>query len=198
MTVQIDKLSHQKDGRRRRSERNKQSIVAAITTLIRRGSLEPSAMDVAQEAGVGVRTVFRLFEDMDALYGEMARQIQAEVMPIIDAPFENDDWRARCFEACERRAEIYEAIMMVRLSANARRSRSAYLRADYAMFLGRELDRLTEILPSHLRENSAFVYALDAAISFDTWCRLRRGRDLSVAKSKEVVRLTVEKLIAGL
>ena len=39
-----------------------------MMNLIEGGDLMPSAARVAEEAGVGLRTVFRHFDDMDSLY----------------------------------------------------------------------------------------------------------------------------------
>ena len=56
------------DGRLRRSERSRELIADALYELLAEGDIEPSAQKVADRAGVGIRTVFRLFSDMDALY----------------------------------------------------------------------------------------------------------------------------------
>ncbi|MDJ0920064.1 MAG: TetR/AcrR family transcriptional regulator [Henriciella sp.] len=194
MNAENDLSLTETDGRRRRSARNKQLIVAAMVKLIRAGDLDPHAADVAKAAGVGVRTVFRLFEDMDSIYAEVTRLIQAEVMPVVEAPFESEDWTARCFEACERRAYVYERIMMLRISANARRSNSDFLSEDYLQFHSQELDRLVAILPDPVRADKTLVQALDTALSFDVWCRLRRVRGLSADEAKDVVRHMVERL----
>ena len=86
------------DGRRQRSERSRSQIIEAMFSLIREGEMSPSAARVAERAEVGLRTVFRHFEDMDSLYVEMAERISSEVMPKILAPFEASEWRERFFE----------------------------------------------------------------------------------------------------
>ena len=63
------------DGRRERSRTNHAKIIAAGMELIGKGEYLPNAARVAEVAGVGIRSVFRHFEDMDALY----RQLGAEV-----------------------------------------------------------------------------------------------------------------------
>ena len=71
------------DGRVLRGTRNKQLIVNAVYDLVRGGSLEPTAQDVAQRAGVGVRTVFRQFQDMDALAHAVGDRVMRELIPIL-------------------------------------------------------------------------------------------------------------------
>ncbi len=57
------------DGRRRRGLDNRGRIIAAMLEIIRRGETA-SAEQVAAQADVGLRTVFRHFQDMDSLYRE--------------------------------------------------------------------------------------------------------------------------------
>ena len=64
--------THTPDGRRLRSERNKQKIVTAMMELVREGDYDPSVASIAERAGVGLRTVFRHFDDVDTLYREMS------------------------------------------------------------------------------------------------------------------------------
>ena len=46
------------DGRVRRGARNRQTIVDALLDLVGSGILRPTAQQVADRAGVGIRTVF--------------------------------------------------------------------------------------------------------------------------------------------
>ena len=71
------------DGRRERGRSSHKRIVEAMMELIVGGDLAPSAARVAEEAGIGLRTVFRHFDDMDALYAEITATITERVMPIV-------------------------------------------------------------------------------------------------------------------
>ena len=51
--------------------------------LVRAGAISPVAEEVAERAGVGLRTVFRHFDDMDSLYREMAEAMRNELQPIV-------------------------------------------------------------------------------------------------------------------
>ena len=63
------------DGRLQRSVRSRQIILDAIVSLVEEGNLVPTAQQVARRAGVGLRTVFRHFDDMEALFAEMDRKL---------------------------------------------------------------------------------------------------------------------------
>ena len=56
------------DGRRKRSARSRAAIITATLTLLENGNLSPTAKQIAEEAGVGLRSFFRHFEDMDAFW----------------------------------------------------------------------------------------------------------------------------------
>src|SRR2546425_844353 len=71
------------DGRVRRGERSGQAIVEALVGLVGDGILEPTAQQVAARAGVGIRTVFRRFSDMESLFAEMGARVQADVLPLL-------------------------------------------------------------------------------------------------------------------
>src|SRR5260370_30652909 len=91
------------DGRRRRGEDNRAKIVAAMLDIIHAGDLAPSAEQVAQRADVGLRTVFRHFQDMDSLFREMSVVIMRELHSAAETPFPSEDWRERVVELLERR-----------------------------------------------------------------------------------------------
>lgn len=183
----------QVDGRRLRGERSRKQIVDAMLTLVRRGEMNPSAAQVASEAGVGLRSVFRHFEEMDTLYREMTAQIEAEIMPLALRPFEAKHWRARLDELIGRRAIIFERIMPYRVAGAARRFQSSFLMEDYTRALHMEQSALKAILPKTV---SAEVFAaLDLLTSFESWRRLRQDQGLSPKKSEAAIRLAVNGLL---
>jgi AcrR family transcriptional regulator len=59
------------DGRRLRSADSRRRILGAMLALILEGKPDPGAEAVAARAGVGLRTVFRLFSDMESICAEM-------------------------------------------------------------------------------------------------------------------------------
>ena len=184
------------DGRRQRSERSRTQIVDALFALIREGDMNPSAARVAERAAVGQRTVFRLFEDMDSLFGEMAEQIQAEIMPIVLAPYTATDWKERLGEMVRRRADVYERIFPVRVSANLRRFQSRFLMDEYRRNLILERESLKAVLPADRASDKQLVAALDVVTGFQAWRRLRQDQGLSAQEAQAVMQFMVDGLIA--
>lgn len=185
------------DGRRLRGERSRRQIIDALFELIRSGEFSPTAAQVAAAAGVSLRTVFRHFDDADGLNREMAAEVEAEVLPIIMRPFEATDWRRRLFELVARRAAIYERVLPLKVAASLRRFRSEVLMDDYRRFLTLEEAGLKAVIPEIASKAPDLFSAIQMATSFQAWRRLRHDQDLSPADAEAVMRLTVEKLVAG-
>ena len=73
------------DGRVRRGVRSREAIVAALMELVGRGVLQPTMQEIAERAGVGVRSVFRHFSEMETLYRAMDARLEAEARPLLGA-----------------------------------------------------------------------------------------------------------------
>jgi len=185
------------DGRRLRSERSRKCIVDALISLIRNREIMPSAERVSEEANVGLRTVFRHFEDMDSLYQEVGEQIEAEIMPLIQKPFQSTEWRAQIDEMIERRAQVFEWIMPFKVQSNARLLQSTFLQEKHRCAVEADMARLCSIIPESLREDDVLYSALSAAISFDVWHRLRMDQHKSPEQAKQAMQRIVEALLAG-
>ncbi|MEO1965896.1 TetR/AcrR family transcriptional regulator [Hyphomonas sp.] len=189
--------THVSDGRRLRSERNKQKIVSAMMELVREGDYDPSVASIAERAGVGLRTVFRHFDDVDTLYREMSGQIEARILPEIAKPLTAIDWQGRVKEMMERRIRVFEDVMPVRICALARRYRSELLMANHKRFVAHETAALALALPLEVLENEPLKLAFDVALSFDTWRRMRQDQGFSRAKATSVLDTMLDALIAA-
>ena len=81
-----DAVAPKSDGRINRSVVTRKKIVTALTALVYEGHLTPTAEQVAQRAEVGLRTVFRHFDDMDSLYREISLDLEAQGKRLATAP----------------------------------------------------------------------------------------------------------------
>ena len=129
------------DGRKVRRHKNRHRIVAAMLELVRDGAISPGAEEVAERAGVGLRTVFRHFDDMESLYREMAEAMRQELQPLVSAPLESPDWKGRLDEMVVRRAVLFERAMPFKNAADVHRHRSVFLRKDYETMRSRRAGR---------------------------------------------------------
>lgn len=184
------------DGRRARSRSSRAKIVAAMLDLVAAGEVSPSAAQVAELAGVGLRSVFRHFKDMDGLYREMTEAVEARVRPILMRPPDGATWQQRLHDIAARRALIFETILPYRVSSSLRRFESAYLMADYQRMVRFESEALVAHLPPQVRADSAGAQGLGAILSFSTWEHLRRESGLSPDASEAVVRRLLDDALA--
>ena len=135
------------DGRRQRSQASRAKIVEAFMALLKEGDPNPSAARVAKRAGVGLRSVFRHFDDMDSLYLEIDNLLYKRWAPVLTAPYRSTGWRDQLIELIERRAEVSENIAPYRLITNFARFRSEQLMKNYERLMKHESKALADILP---------------------------------------------------
>jgi len=162
--------------------------------LVRAGDISPSAADVAARAGVGLRSVFRHFNDMESLYREMTDVIEAELRAMSARPFKSETWQERVLELVERRSAGFEQMMPVRLASDARRHTSAVLQDDHERFTLGLREILKRVLPRGTVDRPTFE-ALELLLSYEAWSRLRREQGLSIAEARKTLRLAVKALI---
>jgi AcrR family transcriptional regulator len=186
------------DGRRERSRSSRSKIIAAMLDLVGNGDVAPSAARVAEVAGVGLRSVFRHFDDMDELYREMGDVIEARVMPIILQAPSGVTWKEKLFDIADRRAQVFETILPYRISANLKRFQSPYLMQDYRRMLRLESETVEAHLPPVVKDDVVAARGLNVVLSFQTWRLLRHDQDLPVDDAKAVVRRLLGDAMAGM
>jgi AcrR family transcriptional regulator len=184
------------DGRRRRGQDNRARIVAAMMEIVHAGNVAPSAELVAARADVGLRTVFRHFQDMDSLYREIGAVVSGKVRAILNAPLKAADWKGRVLELIGQRSEAFETIAPFKRAADVFKHRSKYLGQDYAGLVVELRRVLVHELPPEIQRDAARVEALDMLLSFETWSRLRREQELPVERARDVLVAAVRPLIA--
>lgn len=184
------------DGRRERGRSSHKRIVEAMMELIVGGDLSPSAARVAEEAGIGLRTVFRHFDDMDSLYAEITGMITERVMPIVMAPYPDQPWRANVHELVRRRVRVFETTLPFRLAANIKRYQSPFLMGQYSRVVMLERELIVRLLPGHVLTDRITVEALCAALSFHNWRTLRHDQSLAAEEAAAVMSQMVEALLA--
>lgn len=176
-----------KDGRKQRSQSSRTKIIEALLAFVGNGDYSPSAARVAERAGVGLRTVFRHFDDMDSLYREMGEAIEAKVLPFMLEPIDGADWQERLHSTARRRAQVFEMVMPYRISANLKRFQSEFLMQEYRRMLALEKSMVESLLPEDVRVDSVSVHSINAVLSFQTWRLLRHDHNLPIEEAISVV-----------
>ena len=187
----------EEDGRRQRSNRSRERIVHAMIELIRAGEMSPAAARVAEKANVGLRTVFRHFEEMETLTREISAIVAAEILPLVEKPFEGKGWRNQFNDLLERRAHIYERVMPLKIAGSLQRFRSKFLMDDYNRFLRMEREGLKRVLPPKIVNDAVLFSSIELITGFQAWRRLRQDQGLSPKDALNVVRHTIDSLLPG-
>lgn len=170
------------DGRVARSVRTRSKIAAAVLDLVASGVLEPTAEAVAVHAGVGYRTVFRHFEDMEALFGELNARIAQIVIAGLPDLAPDGPLAVRIALFVTRRTQVFEAITNYYLSGNIRLHSVASLRRSREDFARLLRAQQAKYLPeSTASPDTAALVELVSTI--DAWVRLRQlqGHDPGAA-----------------
>lgn len=189
------------DGRNLRAEQTRRKIMAAAKALIEETNTPPKVADIAVRAGVSVRSVFQHYQDVESLflavYDEVMRSMTSEQDTIdVSLPLE-----ARIAAMVERRSHAHEQVMATRQAAarfetesspaseRARRGRELSRQALVQAF-DPELSRLAE--PAR----SETLFALQAAMEWESWINMRRNYGLSVEQAQVIWRRIIRAILA--
>lgn len=169
------------DGRVRRGVRSREAIVAALMDLVGSGVLQPTVQQVAERAGVGVRSVFRHFSEMETLHRAMDARLELEARPMMTtAPNPTGSVAERIAALTRQRAAFFERIAPFKRSGNIVRWRSRFLQDRHLMLQRLLRANLLQWLPELASAPAPVVEAADLAASFEAWERLRFDRQLGV------------------
>ena len=176
----------QVDGRRLRSEDSRRRIVQAVLELIEAGNLAPSGEQVALHAGVGLRSVFRHFRDMDSLFLEIGTMIAPRLQAMAQRPFQTETWQQQIAEIVQRRAEAYEALAPIFRAMHLHSFKSpAVQQGRQRISAGLRLVIQSRI--PHGALDATAIDALDMILSFESWTRLRDQQTLSPDAARDVI-----------
>lgn len=161
------------DGRRLRSGRSRQLIIESMLQLIKEGNLAPTAKQVANHAKVGIRSVFRHFEDMEAIFAtadELWRKECYHDQPSIDPQL---PLKQRISLTAEQLGNHFEAHSNILKSTAIRRWRSTFLNHNYAGYQDQMRANLKIWLPELETLSASKQEAVVGILSFEYWDRLR-------------------------
>lgn len=186
------------DGRARRSVRSREAIENALFELVGEGNLAPTAQDVAERAAVGLRSVFRHFSDMEALYATLDARLLVEVAPILRQGPPQAGLRARAVALVDRRAAYFERIAPYKRASDRRRWSSPFLVSQHRKLVAKLRADLLRWLPELAEAPAELVEALDQATSFEAWDRLRGEQRLGRSRAAAAMQRTALALIESL
>lgn len=196
-TLSSGGTSTKSDGRKLRTNDSRKKIVSAFLHLVRQGKIAPSAEEVAKAANVGLRTVFRRFNEMELLYREMGIELQNKFAPEVVKPWKTIGMENQLQELLERKSVIYEDLMPFLIASNYHKHHSAFIQQSNMHWIEIEKKVLENILPFNKNNEALLFNAIETALSFDTWLQLRVDKNIDAKQSHNIMKLTLSALFSN-
>ena len=117
------------DGRTARSSKTRDAIADALLDLLRGGQLRPTAKEIADRAGVSVRSVYVHFDDLEDLYCVAAARHYGRIAPNLGRVEPGGTLAERARALVDQRVRLYTSIGAV--------ARATRLQAPFSPTLAR-------------------------------------------------------------
>lgn len=184
------------DGRVRRTERSRKAILNAFYEIVGEGVLQPTSSQIAERAGVGIRSLFRHFSELDGLFSEMSKRVHDDYREYIEVKKVDGTLEERTKALVIARCEMFDRIAPYLRAASLSQLRSAWLLEEHHAADARMTRMAAAWVPEIDDAPEALRDAMYATISFDFWDRLRREQGLSSQRTQRAVELAMLSLIA--
>lgn len=170
------------DGRRARRHRSRDLAVDALLDLLGEGILRPTVQQVAERSGVSLRSIFRIFDDVETLHTEAAerqlsrnRHLFRDIGP--EGPFPE-----RVAEVVAMFDDLYATVAPVRRAALRAAPESPALRAQLDRVRAWARGVVEHAFAAELAavgDPVVAAAALEVAVSFEAWdqCATAQGLD---------------------
>lgn len=177
----------EQDGRRLRSVTSQNIIVDAMMVLIQRGILEPTAQQVADEAGIGIRTVFRQIQDKENLFLKMDEKVRARLQETLKrAANPRGNLEERIEGLIELEAELFENNLQFLRATLANKWKYNTLQKNYERNQRNIKSLLYAWIPELKDLSESKQILLTSVNSAGYWIELRENLVLSVTGAKNL------------
>ncbi|MDV2478438.1 TetR/AcrR family transcriptional regulator [Rhodococcus zopfii] len=188
------------DGRVARAERTRRAVVEAHISLISAGELTPTGAQIADRAGVSLRSLWGNFNDLETLFAATGAEVmrrQDTMIASIDADLPLDE---RLEEYCRQRARILEFIAPFARSSEIRAPFSRELQRNRVRYLHgvrSEIEALFagELTGLDVADRREVLQALGITVTWPTWVSLRDVMRLSIPEATAVMTRMVAALL---
>lgn len=191
------------DGRTARRERNRELVLDAALELFGEGMLEPGAAEVAERSGVSLRSVYRYFDDTDALIrAAVARSIE-KVRPLFELDGQGEGPVAeRVARIVASRVRLHDEVAPMVRATLQRAPTNAILRESHERNLAalrRQVEAMFAPELGALAAEPALEVAatLDILLGFQSIEHLRRIRGFSAAATRRTLARAVTDVLAA-
>ena len=188
-----------RDGRHARSERSRDAVLAAVITLFEAGVPKPTARQIAAEAGVALRTVYRHFDDLDSLFAEAVEVYRRRLEPFLHSIEPSLPLDARIEALASQRRAIWEAASPIHRAGRLVRHEQPFVAASMEQNRRRCRAQIEQLFAVELGADAAanplqidLIEQLEAATSWTTWDMLRTEQRLDPGTAERLVAKMLE------
>lgn len=185
-----------------RDEQSRDAIVDAMLGLYHRGVPDPTALEIADQAGVSLRAVYYHFADLETLAVEAVRRQRSQIEPLLVQPATTGSVEDRITDTVVHRCELFEIVTPVRRAALLIRHRSPTIDENLAFLAKLLREQLATTFAAELnrREDArgdrcSLLDAMDLATSWEAWERLRTSQGLTRDRARTVLQVTLDGLL---
>jgi len=185
------------DGRRLRAVRTRAKILDALLELLDEGHADPTAAEIAERAGVAVRSIAQHFQTREQLLAALAEKHLAR-QPHADEALETGPFEARLAAFAALRASALEASVPMRRVARMAEGRSKAIAAAFREVAKRRRKELLDAFAPELAHRPGWVLeAADGVSSGAFWDGLRESQRLSDKRAREVLQAALRTLLSA-
>lgn len=183
------------DGRRARSERSREAIKKAMIDLMIEGVHEPTAQQVSDRAGIGIRSVFRHFDDMESLFYSIHKDLLARDRQMTKTVKQNGTAEERLDSLLDAMEGIFDTYRDVILGTLGLMWKHEALQETYADLNSRFRRLMFRTLHELKTAPEADQNLAEMLISFECRHRLIRHQGLSPEDAKAIIRKQILPLL---
>lgn len=176
------------DGRRARRHRSRDLAVDAFLDLLSEGVVRPTAQLVAERSGVSLRSIFRIFDDVETLHTAAAARQLARVRHLfVDVP-DTGSLEDRVTTMVDLHVRLYESVAPVRRAALRAAPESPPLREQLAKVRAWQRAEVERVFAPELAGlDDATTDALELVMTFEAWDQLRAVQRRSVEAARAAI-----------
>jgi AcrR family transcriptional regulator len=189
------------DGRRLRRDRNREAVVQALLGLYREGNLTPSTDEIAERAGISSRSLFRYFDDVDALVRTAVARQQEHLASLFVVSARSDQpLGERVDRFVADRTRLLDAMGPVGQLARSIAPRQPQVAAELGRVRAVLRSQIVDVFGPELaavppEEHDGVLAALDVACSWEARHLLRQDQRLGKAAAARVMALSIHRLL---
>lgn len=171
----------------------------ALLDLVREGNPRPTAKEIAERAGVSLRSVYVHFDDLDDLFAAAVRRHVRDTAAFSEPIDATLPLHERIAAFAEQRARLFDGFGAVRRAASQWAPTSTAL--AHALERGQQVAwsdtvRLFGDAIPPGPQHDLRLEAINAVGSAATWDQLRLGRGLTFEQARAVVEVGVARILA--